>query len=159
MTTSPGTPLTLRGNRIPPSLDETMIHGVVHGFYRRVRADADLGPVFEARIADDAWPHHLARMCDFWSSILLRTERYEGRPLPAHLRIPELSDLHFDRWLTLFRTTVLEECDDESAELFLSFAYRIARSFRMAVAFHRGEDTLSIPPLPIDAAYLGDAEA
>lgn len=158
MSPNSGTPLTLRGNRIPPTLDETMIHTVVHSFYRRVRADADLAPVFESRISDEAWPRHLARMCDFWSSTLLRTERYDGRPLPAHLRIPELSDVHFDRWLTLFRATVQEECDDEAAQLFQSFAYRIARSFRMAVAFHRGQDTLSMPTLPIETAYLGESE-
>ena len=33
-------------------------------------------------IKPEAWPRHLGKMCDFWSSTLLRTGRYDGRPLP-----------------------------------------------------------------------------
>lgn len=148
-------PLTLRGTPIPPELDEAMIRRVVHGFYDRVRADELLGPVFEARLGNEGWPEHLAKMCDFWSSLMLRTDRYAGRPMPPHLRIAEISDDHFDRWLTLFNETLAAECDPASAELFLDFALRIARSFRMAIAFHRGEDSTAIGPLPCEAAFAG----
>lgn len=143
-------PLTLRGVRLPNELDEAMIHDVVHGFYGRIRADDLLGPVFAARIADDQWPVHLGKMCDFWSATILRTDRYGGRPLPPHLRIEELDDSHFNRWLMLFRDTVDERCDRASAAIFFDFARRIARSFRMAVAFHRGEDSTMVAPLPIE---------
>jgi hemoglobin len=72
-------------------------------------------------------------MCDFWSTVLLRTERYAGRPLPPHLEIDEITDGTFERWLALFTKTVQAECAPTAAELFTAMAERIARSFRMAL--------------------------
>jgi hemoglobin len=130
---------------VPASLDEALIRRVVFGFYDKVRADDVLGPIFDARIAADAWPAHLERMCDFWSSVLLRTERYAGRPLLPHLKIDEIADATFERWLGLFGQTLEEQCDPASAELFANYAHRIARSFSMALSFHRRESALDIP--------------
>ncbi len=48
-------------------ITEAMIERLVHGFYAKVRADAILGPIFDARIRD--WEPHLAQMCAFWSSV------------------------------------------------------------------------------------------
>src|SRR3954447_23549859 len=50
-------------------ITEAMIERLVHGFYAKVRADAELAPVFEPRIAE--WEPHLQRMCAFWSSVAL----------------------------------------------------------------------------------------
>lgn len=135
------------GKPLPQALDEHMIRAVVHGFYNEIRRDELLGPVFNSRIAPEAWPSHLARMCDFWSSTSLRTGRYDGRPLPPHLRIPELGVEHFRRWLQLFRTTVRRLCPPEVAALFMDRALRIAHSFRLAIAFNRQEDTMLVQPL------------
>lgn len=139
--------IVIDGVPLPEMLDEAMVHAVVHGFYDRIRADDLLSPIFYSRIAPDAWPHHLAKMCDFWSATLLRTGRYDGRPLPPHLAIPGLAEKHFRRWLTLFRTTVRELCPPEVAALFMDRALRIAHSFRLAVAFSRGESTMDIVPI------------
>lgn len=136
---------------LPPALDEVMIRAVVHGFYDDVRRDALLGPVFNGTIAPDEWPAHLEKLCDFWSATLLRTGRYGGRPLPPHLRLPELGDDHFRRWLRLFRDTVERLCPPEIASLFMDRALRIAHSFRLAVAFNRGQDTTAIEPIAKDA--------
>ena len=85
-------------------IDEAMIRRLVHAFYARVRADALLAPVFEARVAEADWPAHLERMCAFWSSVALMTGRYHGRPMQAHAPLPVQAG-HFDRWLELFRAT------------------------------------------------------
>jgi hemoglobin len=135
------------GSAVPATLDEQTIHDVVHGFYDAIRNDDLLGPIFNGAIATEAWPIHLAKMCDFWSSVLLRTTRYDGRPLPPHLRIDTLGDPHFRRWLTLFCATVRRTCPPEVADLFMDRALRIAHSFRLARAFHRGEDSVSIAPI------------
>ena len=42
-----------------------MIERLVRGFYAKVRTDAVLGPIFEARIRD--WEPHLEQMFAFWS--------------------------------------------------------------------------------------------
>jgi hemoglobin len=135
------------GTPMPEALDEDMIRAVVHGFYDRIRDDDMLGPIFNGEIAPHEWPEHLAKMCDFWSSTLLKTGRYDGRPLAPHLRIENLGEAHFRRWLTLFKATVTSVCPPEVAALFLDRATRIAHSFHLAIAFHRGDDTLTIKPI------------
>lgn len=139
------------GTVVPDDLAEQTIRTVVHAFYQRIRDDELLGPVFTNRIAPACWPAHLDTMCDFWSSVLLRTGRYQGRPLPPHLQIDEISDAHFHRWLKLFRQTVVSVCPPDVAELFLGRALRIAHSFRLAVAFQRGTDTVGLAPITLES--------
>lgn len=148
---APDRTIIIDGKLLPAVLDEAKIHAVVHGFYDQIRKDNLLGPIFNGAIAPEEWPVHLAKMCDFWSATLLRTGRYEGRPLPPHLAIPELEEVHFHRWLSLFRTTVETLCPPEVADLFLERALRIAHSFRLAIAFHRGEDSMRIAPISREA--------
>ncbi|MGN6303369.1 MAG: group III truncated hemoglobin, partial [Mesorhizobium sp.] len=91
--------IVVDGVPLPSMLDERMVRDVVYGFYDKIRADELLGPIFNGAIADEEWPHHLAKMCDFWSATLLRTSRYQGRPLPPHLALPGIGEEHFRRWL------------------------------------------------------------
>ncbi len=144
---APQRTIVVDGKPLPEVLDEAMIAAVVHGFYDEIRKDDLLGPVFNGAITPQDWPHHLGKMCDFWSATLLRTGRYEGRPLPPHLALPGLGEEHFRRWLTLFATTVHALCPPEVAALFLDRAMRIAHSFRLAIAFSRGEDTMQVRPI------------
>jgi hemoglobin len=144
---APQRTMVVDGRPLPEALDEALIRAVVHAFYDDVRRDPLLGPVFDARIAPEEWPHHLAKLCDFWSATLLRTGRYAGRPLPPHLTLPGLGEEHFRRWLQLFRDTVQRLCPPEVAVLFMDRALRIAHSFRLAVAFSRGEDTSLVEPI------------
>ena len=130
---NPRPPIGTRHQRVgwetPEGLDEAMIRAVVDRFYADARRDPLIGPVFNRIIAPEAWPHHLATIADFWSSMLLGTGRYAGRPMPKHLAIPELSDSHFMRWLALFRRTVEELCPSEIAAVFIE---RAARSVTVA---------------------------
>ena len=128
-------------------IDEERIRRLVHGFYGAVRNDPLIGPIFMREITAERWPVHLGKMCAFWSSVLLRTDRYDGRPLSPHLRMPDLSDTHFQRWLELFRTTARETFPLEAAAIVIGLAERIAQSFRMSIAFHRGGDAGSVQPL------------
>ena len=119
----------------PPSLGEMQIAELVHEFYRRVRQDPLIGPVFEAGIAD--WEPHLARMCDFWSSVMLTTGRYKGNPVAAHLRHP-LRPEHFARWLALFAQTVRSLFAPPLAERFVLKSERIAESLKLALFYRPG---------------------
>lgn len=133
-------------------VDEALIAKLVHTFYARVREDAWLGPIFDARVRD--WDVHLGRMCAFWSSVTLGTGRYHGRPMPMHLPLP-VDGRHFDRWLALFEATAREVCPPEAAAIFLEKARRIAESLELGVAMgagvslQRGErlrrDELAVP--------------
>jgi hemoglobin len=129
-------------------ITEEMIHQVVHGFYAKIRRDPALGPIFNRVIAEDAWPAHLEKMCDFWSSVMLMSGRFHGAPMPAHLRIQGrdgkgLNARHFARWLHLFAETAAELCPPEAAALFVKKSQMIAQSLQLGIAASRGE----IPPI------------
>lgn len=119
--------------------DETTIRTLVHSFYATVREDALLGPIFNQAIGDH-WDAHLARLCDFWSSILLRTQRYDGRPMRPHLQLPIGKD-HFERWLALFRDAARATFPADAAAFVIARAETIASSFQMGIAVARGERT------------------
>lgn len=111
-------------------LDEEVLRELVLRFYGKVRDDKLLGPVFAARITD--WPPHMERMVTFWSSVALMTGQYHGRPVPAHAPLP-IDAAHFDRWLSLFRTTASETCTPAGAAHVIERAERIAQSLHIAV--------------------------
>jgi hemoglobin len=111
-------------------IDEAMIERLVHGFYAKVRADAVLGPIFEARIKD--WEPHLAQMCAFWSSVALMTGRYHGTPLAKHLPLP------VDAGLELFEQAAREICTPEAEVHFVERARRIAASLELGIAGAQG---------------------
>ena len=122
-----------RRQPISPMIDETTIKALVHGFYARVRDDGELGPIFNRVITD--WDEHLAKMCDFWSSVMLLTGRYKGNPMIAHMRLKTVRPEHFERWLTLFRATAADLCDPHTAALFVAKAENIARSLQMGMFY------------------------
>lgn len=119
-----------------PSLNEENIALLVQTFYGRAREVDLLGPIFSVAVAD--WDHHLAQISDFWSSMMLRTGRYNGRPMRPHLMLP-LTGAHFDRWLALFEPTTREIFDADVADAIILRARRIADSFEMGIATTRGE--------------------
>jgi hypothetical protein len=57
-------------------IDEAMIGRLVRTFYREIRADAILGPIFNTRITN--WDAHIEKLCAFWSSVALMSGRYHG---------------------------------------------------------------------------------
>jgi hemoglobin len=116
---------------VPSRITEQEIRDLVYTFYGRVREDACLGPVFEGRLAG-RWEPHLEKMCDFWSSVLLATGRFEGNPVEAHLRVPDISPGHFDRWIELFERTAH---DVLRAHLATDVAGRAARMRAMLERF------------------------
>jgi hemoglobin len=101
-----------QGSRI----SEQQIREIVYEFYRRARNDELLGPIFEAHVQD--WDHHLDRMCDFWSSAMLYTRKYSGRPVDKHRPLPGLSQVHFDSWIALFDATVRDICSPQDSRAF-----------------------------------------
>jgi hemoglobin len=88
-----------------PDLEtEADIVKLVDAFYSRVNEDELLRPVF-VDVAQVDWAHHLPTMYDFWSSVLLGTSRYKGRPMARHFPLP-IGPAHFQRWLALFQASV-----------------------------------------------------
>ncbi|MGD9945321.1 MAG: group III truncated hemoglobin [Burkholderiaceae bacterium] len=105
---------------------EEEIRQMVGDFYAKVRRDEQLGPIFNSRIDD--WDHHLAKLSDFWSSLLRGTTRFSGSPMTKHIALPDLSAALFERWLQLFHETTQTLPNREMAERADMMARRIARS-------------------------------
>lgn len=112
---------------------EKMIETVVHAFYRKVREDELLNPVFGPRL-EERWPAHMATMVDFWSSVLLATGRYRGRPLAIHGQLGEITTEMWSRWLTLFSRTARENCPEGVAVMFEERSRQIASHLSRSLA-------------------------
>ncbi|MDG4879240.1 group III truncated hemoglobin [Mesorhizobium sp. WSM4935] len=116
------------------AVSEQQIRQLVDLFYDKVRADPELGPIFE-RVIQEQWEPHLRKMYDFWSSVMLTTGRYKGQPVAVHKRIEGLEIGLFDRWLALFGESCAELLDSETASLFWRKAVRIAESLKFALFY------------------------
>jgi len=117
------------------AITEEGIRRLLDLFYSRVRRDPQLGPVFARAVGvtEADWAPHLARLADFWSTVMLRSGRYQRDPFSAHLRLPDLEPAMFDRWLALFGGACAELFEPEVADAFRGRAERIARSLRMGL--------------------------
>ncbi|WP_447725340.1 group III truncated hemoglobin [Sphingomonas koreensis] len=119
-------------------IDEGSLRELVGQFYARVRTDAALGPVFNDAIHD--WPGHLDLLTDFWSSVMLTSGRYKGRPVPAHQKhAGRISPELFDRWLALWDETSDALMTPEAAAALQDKARRIAESLQLALFFRLPE--------------------
>jgi hemoglobin len=105
-------------------------------FYKIIRRDNMLGPIFAQRIEDDnaAWDTHIAHIGKFWASIFLRKERFEGNPMRKHLNLMNITPEHFTHWLMLFHEAATEVLTPPQADAILITAKRIAASFQMGLA-------------------------
>ena len=129
-------------------ITEASIAVLIDRFYTAIRRDPVLGPVFEAAIAEDEWPRHLATMRSFWSSVMLASGRYSGNPVSVHRAVRGLERPMFLRWLALFEATAAELFAPDQAALFADKANRIATSLQLAI-FHRlGAPPDGLPPRP-----------
>jgi len=108
---------------------ERAIVACVRRFYDKAHADPLLGPVMTGSIRD--LDRHIATVSDFWSRTLLGTDRYQGRPFPAHVALP-IAPEHIDRWVALFAETAMETLPG------LKAAQAIAKSQQMAACLKAG---------------------
>ncbi|MBS0164417.1 MAG: group III truncated hemoglobin [Nitrospira sp.] len=118
------------------TVTEDTIAILIDAFYGRVRRHPTLGPVFEAAIADNEWPEHLATMQRFWSSVMLSSGRYSGNPVAVHRAVEGIERSLFAEWLALFTLTASELFEAGPASEFITKAQRIASSLQLAL-FHR----------------------
>jgi hemoglobin len=111
--------------------NEVGIATLVDRFYEKVRADTELGPVFDQAIHD--WPAHKRLLRDFWSSMMLRSGRYRGNPMGAHRALPAFPQALFHRWLALWKETAREVFEGPAAETFIGAAERVAQGLSLGL--------------------------
>ncbi len=124
--------LSVDGRPVAQAVDEASIERLVRHFYSRVQRDAELGPIFAVAIPGD-WEPHLRTMIDFWSSVMLKSGRFNGRPVATHRALVGVTSKHFDTWLRLFDASARAVYPAEVAEQFVDRAGRIADSLQRAM--------------------------
>jgi hemoglobin len=137
----------------PLGINEDTIKRLVDDFYARVCIDPAIGPIFSARITD--WEPHLETMRDFWSSVVLMSGKYKGKPIAVHIALG-LRPTHFARWLHLFEQSAVEVCTPHAAELFIDRAHKIALSLRRGLnigVIESGDLTDPQPEMPTSAKH------
>lgn len=82
---------------------------LVTAFYKEIRKDEILGPIFNNSIKD--WEHHLQLITNFWETSLLGIKTYKGDPFITHQKVDKntnntITMLHFGIWLNLWSETV-----------------------------------------------------
>jgi hemoglobin len=118
-------------------IDANQISALVDHFYASIRVHAVLGPIFAEHISD--WPLHLARMKNFWSSLVIGSGQYHGNPMAKHIAIPGIGPAHFTAWLGLWERAVAEIVHNPAAvTLFRDRAHRVASSLKTAISLHNG---------------------
>ena len=118
---------------LKPDITDASLRELVHRFYAKVRLDPEIGPIFNGAVAD--WDEHLAKLTDFWSSVMLTSGRYKGNPVVAHARQKRILPAHFERWLALFRETCGEIFSPEAAAAIIARAENIGKSLQLALFY------------------------
>jgi len=97
---------------------------LVGQFYKKVRANATLGPIFNQAITN--WDEHLDHLTTFWESSLFMgkslKKKYKGNPLEVHVKVDHennnsITEHHFGIWLNLWFETIEQFFSGENAEL------------------------------------------
>lgn len=114
-------------------VSEEYISVLVDAFYAKVRAHAELGPVFNDAIQEN-WPRHMQQMKLFWNSVALRTGTYKGNPMLVHKALTSAKPEHFAIWRSLFEQTLLETAPrPEVVDYFMGFANVIGERLAKAM--------------------------
>ena len=110
----------------------------VNSFYNKVVKDDVIGFFFKDVVKVD-FEQHLPKMYSFWESILFGQMTYKGNPMGAHFPINEIEAMeqkHFDRWLQLWKETLLENFSGENTDMAITKSENIAKfmAFKMDLA-------------------------
>lgn len=98
----------------------TDVYQLVDCFYKKVRRDTLLGPIFNQAIDD--WLKHLQRLTDFWETNLFFVSKFKGDPILKHQQVDaqnnySINSMHFGVWLNLWFETLEEHFEGEKMNL------------------------------------------
>lgn len=109
------------------------VKALIDLFYENVRADAQIGYIFN-EVAQVDWAHHLPVMYKFWEFLLLGTpDAYRGNPIEKHNELHarhRLKASDFDQWVTLFKASVDTLFEGSKAEDAKFRAFAIAETWK-----------------------------
>lgn len=115
---------------------------LVHTFYKKIRKDDLLGPIFNSHIPDEKWPEHLEKLTDFWETNLLGIPKFKGNPTQKHLAVDRnlnhtTAQTHFGQWLNLWFQTIDAHFKGALADKAKEASRRMAHGQFMTIYNHR----------------------
>ena len=123
------------------TLDDIKV--IVDDFYGKIRQDELLKDIFN-NIIQNRWPEHLEKMYRFWQTVLLDDERtYFGAPFLPHANLP-VGKQHFDRWISLFNTTVDHYYQGQKAERAKWQGERMAEMFLQKINYYQNSSAITL---------------
>ncbi|MBD0778401.1 group III truncated hemoglobin [Maribacter sp. ANRC-HE7] len=113
---------------------------LINTFYKKIRKDEILGPIFNNIISD--WDAHLELLTDFWETQLFLKRKYYGNPVTAHQEVDDktnhtISSEHFGFWLNLWFETLDELFEGETAWVAKNRAQKMSTMLFMQMYQHR----------------------
>lgn len=117
------------------------IEQLMRAFYAKAIPDPVIGHYFTTVINMDL-EKHLPVIVDFWETVLFGVAKYKSNAIQVHQQLHTQSafeEKHFERWVTLFQTTVNELFEGEKAELAKQRAISIATVMKLKVV-HQQQD-------------------
>lgn len=93
---------------------------LVFTFYKKIKKDVFIGPIFLEIIPENQWDDHLEKLTDFWETNLFFVRKFKGNPMKAHKDIDThfnytITQKHFGKWLEIWFTTVDELFEGQKA--------------------------------------------
>jgi len=120
-----------------PDLDtRENIASFVDGFYERLLADEELGPIF-VDVAQVDLAVHLPHIKDYWCKLLLGENDYQRHTMNIHRQLHgkrPLEKRDFERWLEFFTTQVDEHFAGARAERCKRVAASIAANMEKSLS-------------------------
>lgn len=95
------------------------IEQLMRAFYARAIPDEIIGHYFTQVIQMDL-EKHLPVIVDFWETVLFGVAKYKSNAIAVHQHLHTQSaftDQHFERWVTLFQSTIDILFSGDTAEL------------------------------------------
>lgn len=87
------------------------VYQLVSIFYKKIKKDTLLGPIFKDNIPVSDWENHIEKLTRFWVTCLFGIPEFKGNPVKKHIKVDgsinnQLDQTHFGRWLFLWYTTI-----------------------------------------------------
>jgi hemoglobin len=116
------------------------IYFLVHQFYAKIRADAEIGFYFNTMIKD--WDAHLEKLTDFWETNLFAVKKYKGNPNAVHNEVDahfegKITSNEFGIWLNYWFQTLEEHFEGENVETLKRRARKMGTFLFMSMFEHR----------------------
>lgn len=126
-----------------PLVNREDIYLLVTSFYKKIRKDPVLGPIFNAIIVD--WESHFEVLTDFWESQLLVRRTYLGNPIEVHQQVDSkmkhtITSEHFGLWMNLWFETLDELFTGELVWVAKNRAQKMSTMLFMKIYEHRTKE-------------------